>query len=179
VTSSSGTVGPGHLRTAPTHATRSPTHDELLLLVGLHHTALRHLGVEAGAKTSGKRGFQIWIPVEQRYTFAETREWVEKLSKAIGGTVPELVSWRWQKDDRRGLARLDYTQNAINKTLVAPFSVRPAPGAPVSMPIAWEELDDPTLTSDRWTIRTALDRLAERGDPLAELVGRPQVLPEL
>jgi bifunctional non-homologous end joining protein LigD len=155
------------------------THEELLLLVGLHRTALEHLGVAAGAKTSGKRGFQIWIPVEQRYTFAETREWVEKLSKAIGGTVPELVSWKWQKDDRRGLARLDYTQNAVNKTLVAPFSVRPAPGAPVSMPITWDELDDPTLTSDRWTIRTALDRLEERGDPLADLVGRPQVLPEL
>lgn len=155
------------------------THEELLLLVGLHRTALEHLGVEAGAKTSGKRGFQIWIPVEQRYTFTETRDWVERLSKAIGGTVPELVSWRWQKDDRRGLARLDYTQNAINKTLVAPFSVRPAPGAPVSMPIAWDELDDPTLTSDRWTVRTALDRLAERGDPLAGLIGRPQVLPQL
>jgi bifunctional non-homologous end joining protein LigD len=155
------------------------THEELLLLVRLHRTALEHLGVASGAKTSGKRGFQIWIPVEQRYTFTETREWVEKLSKAIGATVPELVSWKWQKDDRRGLARLDYTQNAINKTLVAPFSVRPAPGAPVSMPITWEELDDPTLTSDRWTVRTALERLAEVGDPLASLIGRPQVLPSL
>ena len=155
------------------------TPEELLLLVGLHRTALEHLDVEACAKTSGRRGFQIWIPVEQRYTFAETREWVETLSKAIGRTVPELVSWKWQKEDRRGLARLDYTQNAINKTLVAPFSVRPAPGAPVSMPITWDELDDPALTSDRWTVRTALARLEERGDPLAELVGRPQVLPTL
>ncbi|HEY1118951.1 MAG TPA: DNA polymerase ligase N-terminal domain-containing protein [Acidimicrobiales bacterium] len=155
------------------------THEELLLLVRLHRTALEHLDVEAGAKTSGKRGFQIWIPVEPRYTFTETREWVEKLSKAIGATVPELVSWKWQKDDRRGLARLDYTQNAVNKTLVAPFSVRPVPGAPVSMPIRWDELDDPGITSDRWTLRTALARLADQGDPLAPLVGRPQVLPSL
>jgi bifunctional non-homologous end joining protein LigD len=155
------------------------TGEELLLLVRLHRTALEHLDVEACPKTSGRRGFQIWIPVEQRYTFAETREWVETLSKAIGRTVPELVSWKWHKEDRAGLARLDYTQNAINKTLVAPFSVRPAPGAPVSMPITWDELDDPTLTSDRWTVRTALDRLEERGDPLAELIGRPQVLPKL
>lgn len=155
------------------------THEDLLLLVRLHRTALEHLGVEAGAKTSGKRGFQIWIPVEPRYTFAETRAWVETLSKAIGRTVPELVSWRWHKDDRRGLARLDYTQNAVNKTLVAPFGVRPAPGAPVSMPFGWDELDDPTLTSDRWTIRTALARLEEHGDPLADLIGRPQALPQL
>jgi len=155
------------------------THQDLLLMVRLHRTALAHLGVEACPKTSGKRGFQIWIPVEPRYTFDETRAWVEKLSKAVGASIPDLVSWKWTKDDRGGLARLDYTQNAINKTLVAPFSVRPAPGAPVSMPIAWDELDDDALTSDRWTIRTALDRLAERGDPLAPLIGRPQRLPSL
>jgi bifunctional non-homologous end joining protein LigD len=153
--------------------------EDLLLMVRLHRTALEHLGVDACPKTSGKRGFQIWIPVEPRYTFAETRAWVEKLSKAVGATIPELVSWRWQKDEREGLARLDYTQNAINKTLVAPFSVRPAAGAPVSMPLTWDELDDPELTSDRWTIRTAASRLDEQGDPLARLLGRPQRLPAL
>lgn len=67
----------------------------------------------------------------------------------------------------------------MNRTLVAPFSVRPAPGAPVSMPITWDELDYSTPTADRWTVRTALERLAERGDPLAELIGRPQALPQL
>jgi bifunctional non-homologous end joining protein LigD len=153
--------------------------EDLLLLVGLHRTALEHLGVEAVPKTTGRRGFQVWIPVAPRYTFDETRSWVEKLSRAIGATVPELVSFEWRTGDRGGLARLDYTQNAINKTLVAPFSVRPAPGAPVSVPLTWDELDDPSLTSDRWTIRTVLDRLAERGDPLAPLIGREQRLPEL
>jgi len=93
--------------------------------------------------------------------------------------VPELVSWEWRKDRRRGLARLDYTQNAINKTLVAPFSARPAPGAPVSVPIAWDELDDPDLRPDRWTLRTVVDRLEVVGDPLAPLIGRPQELPPL
>jgi bifunctional non-homologous end joining protein LigD len=154
-------------------------HEDLLLLTRLHRTALEHLGVRGCPKTSGKRGFQIWIPVEPRYTFDQTRAWVEKLSRAIGATVPELVSWEWRTEDRKGLARLDYTQNAINKTLVAPFSVRPAPGAPVSVPLTWDELDDPTITSDRWTVRTVLDRLATRGDPLAELVGLEQRLPPL
>ena len=155
------------------------SHEDLLLLTRLHRTALEHLDVEGCPKTTGRRGFQIWIPVEPRYTFDETRAWVEKLSKAIGATVPELVSWEWRTDERKGLARLDYTQNAINKTLVAPFSVRPAPGAPVSVPLTWDELDDPTLTSDRWTIRTVLDRLEDRGDPLAPLIGREQRLPAL
>jgi len=130
-------------------------------------------------KVTGKRGIQIWVPVRPGYRFADTRVWVEKVSKAVGRTLPDLVSWEWQKDRRRGLARLDYTQNAINKTLVAPFSPRPAPGAPVSVPIQWEELDDPELRPDRWTIRTVVDRVREVGDPLAPLIGRPQELPPL
>jgi bifunctional non-homologous end joining protein LigD len=67
----------------------------------------------------------------------------------------------------RWRSRLDYTQNAINKTLVAPFSARPAPGAPVSVPMTWDELDDPDLRPDRWTVHTVLDRVRTVGDPLA------------
>jgi bifunctional non-homologous end joining protein LigD len=155
------------------------TFEDLLVLARLHRTALDHLGVTAGAKVTGKRGVQIWVPVAPRYTFDETRTWVERLSRAVGATVPELVSWKWTKSDRSGLARLDYTQNAINKTLIAPWSTRPAPGAPVSVPIEWDELDDPDLAPDRWTVRTALDRIADVGDPLAPLVGLPQELPPL
>ncbi len=85
----------------------------------------------------------------------------------------------WHKDRREGLARLDDTQNAINKTLVAPFSARPAAGAPVSVPIRWEELEDPDLQPDGWTVRTVIDRVQAVGDPLAPLVGRQQQLPAL
>src|SRR5205807_9645675 len=109
----------------------------------------------------------------------DTRAWVETVSRAVGATVPDLVSWEWEKNKRGGLARLDYTQNAINKTLVAPFSIRPAAGAPVSVPIHWDELDDPELRPDRWTIRTVESRLAESGDPLRELIGLQQLLPTL
>ncbi len=155
------------------------TFEDVITLARLHKVALDELGVEAGAKVTGKRGIQIWIPIAPGPGFAETRAWVERLSRAVGKVVPEMVSWAWTKRDRGGRARLDYTQNAVNKTLVAPFSPRPAPGAPVSVPIAWDELDDPDLTPDRWTVRTVLDRLQEVGDPLRPLVGRPQVLPPL
>jgi bifunctional non-homologous end joining protein LigD len=152
---------------------------ELLTLARLHRTALEHIGVRARAKVTGRRGIQIWIPIARGPSFDETRAWVEELSKTVGAVVPELVSWKWQKSDRRGLARLDYTQNAINKTLVAPYSPRPAPGAPVSAPIEWDELDDPKLAPDRWTIRTIIDRLREKGDLFAEILERGQRLPEL
>lgn len=93
--------------------------------------------------------------------------------------MPELVSWQWRKSDRKGKARLDYTQNQINKTLVAPYSIRPAPDAPVSVPLEWDELDDPTLRPDRWTIRDVMSWLAKIGDPFTALVGQGQDLPAL
>jgi bifunctional non-homologous end joining protein LigD len=153
--------------------------DDVLVLAWLYRVALDHLGVAAMPKVTGQRGVQIWVPVRCGYSFEDTRIWVEKVSRAVGRTVPELVSWEWQKDRRDGLARLDYTQNAINKTLVAPFSARPAAGAPVSVPISWDELQDPELAPDRWTIRTVLDRLHDVGDPLAPLIGQEQELPTL
>jgi len=155
------------------------TWEELLALARLHRTALEHLGVTARPKVTGRRGVQIWIPVVDGYTFDETRAWVETLSRTVGKVMPELVSWKWEVRERKGLARLDYTQNAINKTLVGPYSPRPAAGAPVSVPLEWDELDDPDLRPDRWTIRTVLDRLAERGDPFRVLLGSAQRLPEI
>jgi bifunctional non-homologous end joining protein LigD len=153
--------------------------DDLLVLARLHRTALEHLGVTARAKVTGRRGIQIWVPISGGYSFDDTRAWVEKLSKTVGKVVPNLVSWKWEVKARKGLARLDYTQNAINKTLVAPYSPRPARGAPVSVPITWDELDDPELRPDRWTIRTVLDRLAEKGDPFRVLLGAAQELPDI
>jgi bifunctional non-homologous end joining protein LigD len=93
--------------------------------------------------------------------------------------VPDLVSWEWAKQARKGKARLDFTQNAINKTLVAPYSPRPAPGAPVSMPITWEELDDPDLRPDRWTVRSAIERASAGRDEFASVLTDDQVLPPI
>ena len=153
--------------------------DDVLVLARLHRTALEHVGVRAAAKVTGRRGIHIWIPVAAGLTFHDTRVWAEQLSKTIGAVVPELVSWEWDKRERGGRARLDYTQNVHHKTLVAPYSPRAAPGAPVSAPIAWDELDDPSLRPDGFTIRTMLDRVARRGDEFAAALGEGQQLPPL
>ena len=150
---------------------------DLLVLARLHRTALEHLGVLGQPKLTGRRGIQIWIPISPGPAFAETREWAEKLSRVIGAVTPNLVSWKWQVSERGGLARLDYTQNALNKTLVAPYSPRPAPGAPVSAPIEWDELDDPDLVPDRFTITSVLARIQEKGDLFAPVLSGDQRLP--
>ncbi len=155
------------------------TFEQVLVLARLYRTALGHLGVIGLPKVTGKRGVQSWLPLRPIYTFEQTRAWVESLSRAVGQMVPELVSWEWSKRDRGGRARLDFTQNAINRTLVAPYAARPSPGAPVSAPIRWEELDDPTLTPDRWTIRSLPQRLATVGDLFAPALSQAQELPTL
>jgi bifunctional non-homologous end joining protein LigD len=150
---------------------------ELLRLARLHRTALEHMGVTGRAKVTGTRGIQIWVPVVRGYSFDDTRGWVERLSRTVAKVVPELVGREGHGPG--GLVRLDVAQNAGDRTLVAPYSPRAAPGAPVSVPIGWDELDDPSLRPDRWTIRTVLDRLAERGDPFRVLLATAQELPRI
>lgn len=153
--------------------------EDVLLLARLHRDAFEHLGVRAYPKVTGQRGIQVWVPITPGPAFDETRAWVERVSRTVGAVVPELVSWRWEVKARGGQARLDYTQNAINKTLVAPYSPRARPGAPVSAPITWDELDEPWLRPDAFTVRTVLDRVAERGDPFRGLLHGGQALPRL
>jgi bifunctional non-homologous end joining protein LigD len=153
--------------------------DDVLMLARLHRTALDHVGVRGQPKVTGRRGIQIWVPLARGPSFDETRAWVEQVSRSVGAVVPELVSWRWGVRERGGQARLDYTQNAVNKTLVAPYSPRAAAGAPVSAPIDWDELEDPDLRPDGFTIRTVLARGAVRGDPFRSVLSADQRLPAL
>ncbi len=153
--------------------------EDLLVLARLHRTALDHLGIRGQPKVTGQRGIQIWIPIRPGPSSEETSDWVEQLSHAIGDAVPDLVSWKWERRDRGGRARLDYTQNAGHKTLVAPYSPRPAPGAPISAPIEWDELDDPALRPNGVTVRTVFGQLAERADPFRSVLSYDQELPPI
>jgi bifunctional non-homologous end joining protein LigD len=156
------------------------TWEETLTLARLYRTALEHLSVRAYPKLTGSRGIQAWIPIVRgKYTYDDTSRWVGQLSKAIGSTVPDIVSWEWSKAERGGKARLDYTQNAAIKTLVAPYAVRPRPGAPVSAPITWDELDSKDLGPGRWTIRNEVERVAKVGDLFIGAQTDEQELPPL
>jgi bifunctional non-homologous end joining protein LigD len=155
------------------------TWEETLVIARLYRAAFEHLGVRAYPKLTGKRGVQAWLPIVPKYDFGETSSWVERLSRAIGAMVPDLVSWEWSVSERKGRARLDYTQNTFIKTLVAPYAVRPANGAPLSAPIAWAELDDPNLRPNSFTIRNEIDRVAELGDLFAGAQTDAQELPKL
>jgi bifunctional non-homologous end joining protein LigD len=149
---------------------------DLLAVAHLYRSALDHLSVRAGAVVTGDGGLEVRVPVGQGTTFEQARRWVEQLSRAVTGVVPDLVDPDG-RDPRR--VRLGHTANAVGRTVVVPYSPRAVAGAPVALPLAWEELDDPSLRPGTVTIRTVPDRLTERGDPSRALLSVDQALPRL
>ncbi len=153
------------------------TFQEVVDIAKLVKAALDHYGMHGVVKTSGQTGLQIYVPVRRGPEYSAVRHWVEEVGRAIDQAAPGRVSWEWSVAKRTGRIRIDYTQNIINKTLAAPYSLRPAPGAPVSTPIAWDELDDPDLRPDRWNIATIAQRVAAKGDLFAPVLNADQDLP--
>lgn len=155
------------------------TFKDVVTIAKVVHEALNHLGLQGLLKTSGQSGLHVYVPIERLYTLAQSRNFVKRLSEVIGRLMPDQVTDIWEVKKRTGKIRIDYTQNVINKTLAGPYSLRPVLRAPVSTPIAWEELDDPGLHPDKWTIGTIGDRLLEKGDLFRGALTLRQTLPEI
>jgi bifunctional non-homologous end joining protein LigD len=153
------------------------TFQDVVDIAKLVKAALDHYGMHGVAKTSGQTGLQIYVPVRRGPDYSAVRHWVEEVGRAIDQAAPGRVSWEWAVAKRTGRIRIDYTQNIINKTLAAPYSLRPAAGAPVSTPITWKELDDPALRPDRWNIATIAERVASVGDLFAPALQADQDVP--
>ena len=155
------------------------TFKDVVAVARVVKAALDHLNLKALLKTTGQSGLHVYIPIERRYTLDESRGFVEKLAHMIAELMPDKVTEIWEVKRRTGKIRIDYTQNVINKTLTGPYTVRPALHAPVSTPITWDELDDPRLRPDKWTIKTVGDRLLEVGDLFNEALTIRQRLPTI
>ena len=153
------------------------TFQDVIDIAKLVKAALDHYRLRGVLKTSGQTGLQIYVPLRRGPSYDEVRKWVEDVGRAIGQVARDRITWDWAVAERSGRIRIDYTQNIINKTLAAPYSVRPASHAPVSTPIAWEELDDPGLRPDRWTMSTIADRVTAVGDLFHPLLEIEQDLP--
>ena len=132
------------------------------------------LELESFPKTSGGKGFHVLVPVERRSTYADTRRFAEVIAGAIVRTHPKLATTEWAKSRRRGVL-IDANQNGEGKTIASAYSVRPHPGAPVSTPLRWDEVDD-TLDPAGFTMDVVLDRVRRHGDLAAGLLGARQSL---
>jgi bifunctional non-homologous end joining protein LigD len=113
-------------------------------------------------KTSSAEGMHILVPVERRYTYADTRQFAEIVAGAIARTNRGLATTEWTKSKRRGVL-IDANQNGEGKTIASAYSVRPRPGAPVSTPLRWHEVNE-KLDPLAFTMSAVLERLRKHGD---------------
>jgi bifunctional non-homologous end joining protein LigD len=116
-------------------------------------------------KTSGSTGIHVLIPLGARYTYEQSRTLAEVLARFAAKSLPDIATIVRAVGDRGGKVYVDYLQNGHGRLLVAPFSVRPLPAAPVSMPIEWAQVNA-RLRLDRFNIKTARKRMLDHGDPL-------------
>ena len=128
-------------------------------------------------KTSGATGLHICVPVLRQFDYAAVRSVAETFGGFLQRAHPRDVTLEWSVDKRGGKIFVDVNQNARIKNLAAAFSPRPKPGAPVSMPLGWDELDEVYPTD--FTILTAPARIAEVGDPWADILSHKHDLAAL
>jgi bifunctional non-homologous end joining protein LigD len=137
---------------------------------------LEEMGLHGWPKTSGSRGMHVNVRIEQRWTFSEVRRAAVALSREIERRAPALASSKWWKEERHGVF-LDYNQNAKDRTTCSAYSVRPLPDARVSTPLHWDEVPD--CDPADFTVLTIPKRLAEFGDPHADMDAKPGSLEKL
>jgi bifunctional non-homologous end joining protein LigD len=131
---------------------------------------LERLELPGYPKTSGATGLHILLPLGARYTYEETRTFARLLATLAVEAVPAIATIARMIDTRGGKVYVDFGQNGPGQTIVAPLSVRPLPGAPVSTPLRWPEVTA-RLEPRRFTIRTVPARLDKAGDPMTAVLG--------
>ena len=143
-----------------------------------------NLGLQSFAKTSGKKGLQVYLPLNTpRVSFADTKTFARAVAQLLESVEPELVVSRMTKSRRAGKVLIDWSQNDVNKTTVAVYSLRATDAPTVSTPLEWDEVRAALDAGDPQTLvfeaDAVLSRLAERGDLFAPVLSVVQKLPKL
>lgn len=124
---------------------------------------LAEVGLTAFVKTSGNRGLHLYAPIRPEHEFLEVRHAVIAAARELERRMPDAVTTSWWKELRGERMFLDYNQAARDRTTAGAYSPRPLPGATVSCPLTWDELDG--IDPHAFTVRTVPGRLAATGDP--------------
>ena len=123
---------------------------------------LDSLGMEALVKTSGSRGLHLYVALQPRWDSYQVRSAAVAVARELERRRPDILTAAWWKEERGKRIFVDYNQNARDRTIASAYSVRPKPGAPVSAPVAWDELDE--IQPEHFTVETMPARFAEVGD---------------
>lgn len=137
---------------------------------------LERLGLRSFVKTSGGKGLHVVVPLQRRASWDEVRQFARALAERMEEEAPDRYLSEAAKDERTGRIYVDYLRNAWGASAIASYSTRARTGAPVSTPLAWEELDQ-ALHPSSFTVRTVPDRLRGlRADPWTGFTGARQGL---
>ncbi|ADG98784.1 DNA polymerase LigD, polymerase domain protein [Segniliparus rotundus DSM 44985] len=126
---------------------------------------LDELGLAGVPKTSGGRGLHVLVPIRPRWEFAEVRRAGIALAQEVVRRADDRATFSWWKEERGERIFIDYNQNARDRTLAAPYAVRPTANATVSMPLTWAELE--TARPEDFTVANAAEHALGAPDPFA------------
>lgn len=145
--------------------------DQVIKAAQVTKQVLDGMKVKGYPKTSGSTGLHIYIPLGARYTYDECQLFGKIIATRVHQIIPEFTSIERLTKNRKNKMYVDYLQNRPKATLAAPYSLRPKPGATVSMPLYWEEVVKKLKMSD-FTIRNAVDRIKSEGDIFKPVLGK-------
>ncbi len=144
------------------------TWEQVVDVARLVNVMLERLGLAGYPKTSGATGIHIYVPLEPVYDYQRVRRFVETIGRMIAAADPDNATMEWDIPRRKGKVFIDHNQNVAGKTIASVYSVRPRMGAPVSVPILWEELED--VDPMAFTVATVWPRLRQYGDLFAPVL---------
>ncbi|MCA1726671.1 MAG: non-homologous end-joining DNA ligase [Actinobacteria bacterium] len=135
------------------------------------------LGITAYPKTTGNRGLHVYVRLERRWDSYQVRAAAVATARELERRRPELLTAQWWKEDRGERVFVDFNQNAPHKTVFGAWCVRARPGAQVSTPLRWEDVDQ--VHPDDLTIATLPARIDAAGDPWEDMNANPQSIEPL
>ncbi|MDF2457233.1 MAG: ligase [Cytophagaceae bacterium] len=147
------------------------TFDQVIEAAQVTKSVLESMGIMGYPKTSGSTGIHIYIPLGAKYTYEQSKEFARLIATMVHEELPKFTSIERAIKDRKGKMYIDFLQNRAQATVSAPYSVRPKPGATVSMPLDWSEVKKGLKMTD-FTIHNAIDRIKSVGDLFKPVLGK-------
>lgn len=151
--------------------TEKNSFDQVIETAQVTHSILEQAGIDHYCKTSGSTGMHIYIPLGAKYDYEASKEFGRLIATLVHEALPEFTSIERATKDRRGKIYIDFLQNRPQATLAAPYSLRPKPGATVSMPLRWDEVKKGLRMSD-FNIHNAVDRIRAGQDIFSPVLGK-------
>jgi bifunctional non-homologous end joining protein LigD len=148
---------------------------DVLAVASLVRVACDRLGLKAYPKTSGATGIQVYVPITSGYSYAQVRELVGRVGHLLRQADPDRVTMEWEVKRRTGKVFIDHNMNRVGANISAVYSLRPEPGATVSTPLTWKEVETGRVRPQDFTITSIWSR-TKRADPFRGVLDAPQNL---